>query len=452
MQEQSQKATDKTPTALEVAKAHLDRSEASGAAEVLSTLHVADAAQILEALTSEERVLVVEEFDPELTAHILAQLDAETAVAISLSLAQQFVSEVLDRASPDVAADILRGLPEERRLEVINGMSRAGDVTPLLAYEDETAGGLMVTDYVVLREWMVAEEAVAYLRGRVPNKVSSNYLLVLDRRNSLEGVVHLRDLVLAPADARVRDLMDLSVISVGPDVDQEECARIMARYDVAQLPVVDEEGHILGVILTEHIIDVLEDEATEDILHLGSMGASERVLGPMRRSFTSRLPWLLLNLGTVVIAASVINAFQSTISSVVFIVAFLPMVASQGGIAGTQTLTLITRGMALGDLTFANAKRVLVREAVLGVANGLVIGVVAGALAYAWKGSFTLGLVIFGAMVLNLIVAGLFGTMVPLALKALRMDPALGAAVVVTTFTDVAGFGFTLAFASFWLT
>ena len=442
---------DQRPSPLEAVRAQLEQADAEEAARSVAALHVADGAYLLEQLDADERLEVARHLQPDHAAKVLEQLDTDDAVAIAQALSGPEASQVLDQTSPDVAADILRALPEEQRRSVIQAMARAGDVVPLLTYEDETAGGLMVPEYVVLRDWMTVEEAVAHLRGSPPIPVASNYLFVLHRRNGLAGIVHLRDLVLAEAETHVRDVMDPSVVTVDPDTDQEECARVMTRYDIQQLPVVDESRRMLGVILSEDIMDVLEEEATEDILHLGSTTGGDRVLGPIDRSFRLRAPWLALNLGTVLLAAAVISIFESTLSKAVFVAAFLPMVASQGGIAGTQTLTLVTRGIVLGDLTFANARRALTKELLLGVANGVVFGVVAGGIAYWWKGNLNLGFVVAVAMMLNLIVAGVFGAAVPLALRALRLDPALGAAVVVTTFTDVAGFGMTLALAAWWI-
>ena len=433
----------------------LGRGEAELAASTVAALHQADGATLLTQLGSEERQELVRHLSPEATAKVLEELEIEDAVSLVHTLEETeetAPAAVLDLASPDVACDVLRALPPERAAAVLVEMATAEAVSSLLQYSDSSAGGLMVPDFVVLGEWMTAEEAIGFLRGTQPKSVSSNYLFVLNRQNVLSGVVGLRELVLAPAQAVVHELMNPEVITVPAGTDQEECARIMQRYDLVQLPVVDDQGQVLGAILAEDIIDVIEQEATEDMLNLAAVTPSGRILHPFPRAFRERLPWLVLNLATVLLAASVISTFESTIAGAVFLVVFLPMVASQGGVAGSQTLTLVTRGLALGELTFANTRRVLIKELALGVATGVVTGGMAGVLAYAWKGSGTLGLVVGVAMVLNLAVAGLFGALVPLAMKALRLDPALGSVVVVTTITDVAGFAFVLGLAAWWLT
>ena len=436
---------------LELVENLIDAEDFDGAVAAIAELHIADGARVLENLDRESQALIAGRLPPERVAQTFEHLETEHAVDLSSALDAAVLSAILDEASPDVAADVLRGLPEDDREAVIGAMGRALEVAPLLNYPDDTAGGLMVPDFVSLRDWMNTEDAVSHLRRFSPDQVYSNYLLVLDRCNVLVGVVHMRDLVLAPAAAPVPSLMNTEVVRVGPDADQEECVRVVQRDDLTQLPVVDDQGRALGVILGEDILDVIEEEATEDMLRLASIAGAERVLNPIGRSFRNRFPWLLLNLATVLLAATVIDVFEQTIARAAFLAVFLPMVASQGGIAGTQTLTLVTRGIALGDLTWANARRPILKEILLGVANGVVFGVVAGALAWVWKGNIDLGLIVLTAMTGNLLVAAAVGYVTPLALKAARLDPAVGAAVVVTTFTDVAGFGFLLGLAAWWL-
>ena len=443
--------TDRTVMPVETVERLLQEGDAREAAATVAALHEADGAATLHQLGTDERHLVAQHLDPGATAKVLEEMDIDEAASLVLGLEDDLPATVLSLTSADVAADVLHALPPDQAESLIQDMPNAEEVTALLQYEDESAGGLMLPDFVVLRAWMTAEEAIAFLRGTRPKSETSNYIFVLDRSNALAGVVSLRDLVLAPAHSLVRDSMNPSVVKVSPGTDQEECARILQRYDLQQLPVVDDQGQVLGVILAEDIIDVMEQEATEDMLRLASVQKTERVLGPVPRGFRNRSPWLLLNLFTVLLAATIISVFEETIAAAAFLAVFLPMIASQGGVAGSQTVTLVTRGLALGELTFRDTWRVLMREIALGIGNGVGTGVIAGALAYAWKGSAALGLVVGTAMVLTLIVAGLFGATVPLVLRALRLDPALGSVVLVTTVTDMAGFGFVLALAVAWL-
>ncbi len=450
MEEQTTELEERAPSTLQIVEGLLDHGLLQDAADSLAPIHEADAASVLEQLSPTEQLDIVRHLSSEQAAALLGQLHRDAAVSVANGMDGVALSRILDLASLDVAADLLRGLPWDYRQGIMDGMQRADEVAALLPYEDQSAGGLMIPDLVALRDWMTAEQTIAHLRGSKPRADTSNYLLVLDLHSRLAGVVNLRDLVLASATTAVRDLMDREVHTVESGTDQEDCARVMTQYDLTQLPVVDENRQLLGLILSEDIMDVLEEEATEDMLLLASFGETEKILSPLRRSFRTRLPWLLLNLGTVLLAASIINIFESTIAGAAFLAVFLPMVASQGGIAGTQTLTLVTRGLALGELPLASARRALAKEAALGVINGVLFGLVAGSLAYWWKGNADLGIVVGVAMVLNMMVAGVFGAGVPLTLKALRLDPALGSAVLLTTVTDIAGFGILLALAS-WL-
>ena len=233
--------------------------------------------------------------------------------------------------------------------------------------------------------------------------------------------------------------MHPEVVSVTADTDQEECARLMERYGLHYLPVLDGDRKLIGIIMLEDVVDVVTEEATEDMFRIAGI-AGERVMGPFGSSVRSRLPWLYINLATAFLAALVISFFESTIARVAALAVFLPIVAGQGGIAGTQTLTLVVRGMALGELSSTRGIRLVGRELLLGLVHGLLLATVVGAVAYAWMGTPVLGVVVGVAMLGNMIVAGLAGSGVPLLLRRLKMDPAVSSAIFVTTFTDVLGF------------
>ena len=258
----------------------------------------------------------------------------------------------------------------------------------------------------------------------------------------------MAQLVLAIPNQHVYLLMHPDVISVPTETDQEECARLMERYELRNLPVVDDTGRLVGVLKLEDMVGVLQDEATEDMFRMIGVGEVERALGPFWRSVRGRLPWLCVNLGTAILAGLVVTLFQSTMTRAVVLAAFLPVIAGQGGIAGTQTLTLIVRSFALGEISTANAKRLVVKEVGRGLVHGVVLGLLVGIIALVWKGSEYLALVVAAAMLLNMIVAGISGVLVPLGFKALRIDPALASAVAVTTVTDIVGFLVYLGFAS----
>ncbi len=372
-------------------------------------------------------------------ASLLEFLEPEESVELLGDTAVSVIAQVLDLAGLDVAADVLHLLPEDHRSKVLLEMRAATEVAALLAYRDDTAGGLMTPEFPVVLDSTNPAKALDQLRLLGPSAESIDSVLVVNGERQLVGSVSLVRLALARPTSPIRDIMDSPVQSVDAETDQEECARVMERYNLSRLPVVDRDGRLTGVILAEDIVDVVEEEATEDMFRIASVG-QERVLGPLRGSFRSRLPWLLINLGTAFLAALMVSLFESTIAKVVALAVFLPVVAGQGGIGGTQTVTLVVRGMALGDVPRRHGFRILRRELMLGATHGLVLGVIVGGVALAWKGNAALGLVLGAAMLGNMLVAGAAGAGVPLLLRRLGMDPAVSSAVFVTTFTDVLGF------------
>jgi magnesium transporter len=266
------------------------------------------------------------------------------------------------------------------------------------------------------------------------------YLYVIDVRRHLVGVVSLRRLLLVPPSTPLKRIMTTDLISARVDMDQEEVARLVASYNLLAIPVVDEENKLVGVITVDDVIDVIKDEATEDVYRLAGVTGDDRVFTRPYESLRKRLPWLQVNLVTAFIAASVVALFEGTIGRWSALAVFMPVVAGMGGNAATQTLTVIVRGIALGELTWANTRKALLKEAAVGVANGIGCGLVAGLVVWIWKGSPALGVIIGAAMIINMFVAATAGTLIPLALRAMKVDPALASSVFITTLTDVFGF------------
>jgi magnesium transporter len=263
---------------------------------------------------------------------------------------------------------------------------------------------------------------------------------VVDGRRHLVGVVSLRRLLLVPPDTPLKRIMTTDLISVRADMDQEEVARQVASYNILAIPVVDEENKLVGVITVDDVIDVIKDEATEDVYRLAGVASDDRVFTRPSESLRKRLPWLIVNLATAFIAASVVAIFEPTIGKVTALAIFMPIVAGMGGNAATQTLAVIVRGIALGELTWGNSRSVLYKEIVVGLGNGLATGVVAAAVAWITRGNAMLGIILGMAMIINMFVAAAAGTLIPLALRALKVDPALASSVFITTLTDVFGF------------
>jgi magnesium transporter len=417
----------------------LESDDRQAAWDHFGQLHPADKGEVLNGLSGELQRSLLAEMEPATVASLLEFLEPEESASLLRDREATHVAQVLDLTAPDVAADVLHLLPAKEQLETLLEMTGSGEVEDLLQYRDDTAGGLMTLEVPVVTENITTPNALDQLRLLGPDAESISSVLVVNADRQLVGSLSVTRLALARPNAMIRDIMDTHVHSVIADTNQEECARVMQRYNLGRLPVVDQEGRLTGVILAEDIVDVVEEEATEDMFRIAGVG-EERVMGPIRSSLRSRLPWLSINLATAFLAALMVSLFEATIVKVVALAVFLPVVASQGGIGGTQTVTLVVRSMALGDVPRRQGLRLLRRELVLGLAHGLVLGVMVGLVAFAWKGNVTLGLILGVAMWANMLVAGLAGAGVPLLLRQLRMDPAVSSAVFVTTFTDVIGF------------
>ena len=417
----------------------LDNRGRESAFALFQGLHPVDQSEVLLALSPEQAHQLLSGLTVRQAADVLEQMDPEMVVEVARDIEDSALSRILDEMSADAAADVLRRLPEERSLEALRTMEEAEEVTPLLQYPDDTAGGLMTPDYPVFKDSTATGIALDQLRLLGPDAEGISSILVVDDSQKLLGSLSVTRLALARPTAVVGDLIDRAIISVSDNTDQEDCARLMERYNLSQLPVIDENGLLAGVILAEDLVDVVEEEATEDMYRMAGV-AGERVFGPLRNSLVRRLPWLYLNLATAFLAAVVISLFEGTIKEVVALAVFLPVVAGQGGIGGTQTVTLVVRSMALGEVPPRRGLRLLPRELALGVINGVSLGLVVGLVAYLWKGTYMLGVVLGLAMLGNMLIAGLAGAGVPLLLRKLHMDPAVSSAVFVTTFTDVIGF------------
>jgi magnesium transporter len=361
-----------------------EEGEGEAALAFFRQIHPADQGEILVELAQESRQELLTWLTPDETAEILDHIEPEEAVGLFEGLEAPVVSQILDEASPDVAADILNDLPLDRSWEILGGMRDTEEVVPLLQHPDDTAGGVMIPDYPVVREGTSAANALDQLRFLRPDADEISTIFVVDDENKLVGTLSVTRLALARPHVIVGDIAHREFISVRTDTDQEESARLMERYNLNQLPVVDQEGRLMGVILAEDMVDVVEEEATEDMYRMAGV-AGERVFGPLKNSLRNRLPWLYMNLATAFLAALVISFFESTIAQVVALAVFLPVVAGQGGIGGTQTVTIVVRSMALGEVPARVGLRLLARELSLGLINGALMGVVVGVIAFAGK-------------------------------------------------------------------
>lgn len=382
-----------------------------------------------------------------------------------MELPEGLLPELLERMSPHKIAQMIQRLPSDDAVDVLGVLDEAGQeqvlselpvllrerLEHLRTYPPETAGSLMTSEMLTLSEELTVEQAIETIRQHGEESEFVFYVYVINDTGTFVGVVPIRRLILAQPTRLIGDLMVTNPVAVHAMDDQEEVASLTARYNLLAVPVVDETFTLLGVITVDDVIDVLQSEATEDMYLMQGLSDEDRVYSPVRVSVQKRFPWMVLNLCTAFLAAFVIGLFEESIAQAVVLVTFMPIVAGMGGNSGTQTLTVITRAIALGELSFSDGKQAVLKQATIGLINGIGVGLLTGGVAWAWKGNPTLGVVLFMAMVFNLLIAGLAGAAVPLLLKSLNLDPALGGGVIVTTFTDVCGFMAFLGLATIFL-
>ncbi|HJO22884.1 MAG: magnesium transporter [Myxococcota bacterium] len=413
------------------------------AERLLARMAPADIAPLLSGLTREEIASVIDLlFRQRRAARVLRELPPEMLPEIFDAVNDERLAGVLHRLEIDDLLEMVEWIPEERRSAVVGRLPDAAraELEKAELYPESSAGRVMQTSFVSLDEKMTSQEAIDTLRARADDDESILYLYVIDEQRSLRGVVPIRRLVSAPPARLIRDLMIPDPVSVQPDADQEQVAQIVARYDLLAVPVTDVDGRMLGVITVDDVIDVITEEATEDMYHLAGLSEDDRVFSPAHIAVRKRLPWMLVNLATAFLAAWVVGLFERTLEQVVALAIFMPVVAGMGGNGGIQSLTVITRGIALGEIEFSSGLRAALKELAVGLVMGALTGTVAAGLAYLTVGVPAIGTALFLAMVVTMAAAGLMGAAVPLFLKAVRLDPALGAGVIVTTFTDVFAF------------
>ncbi|HEU4699911.1 MAG TPA: magnesium transporter [Gemmatimonadales bacterium] len=410
-------------------------------------LEPADLADVLASLDEAERIGVVQVLPPELSSQALIEMPVEAHAEDTLAaLAPEQAAEIVEEMDDDDAADLLGELDPEDQERILSEVENRSDVDELLRYDEESAGGLMTTAVVAVEAAATASEALHSIRHQA-EEVDFYQIYVVDDARHLVGVLPLKDLVVSSPRRPVRDFMEPADIVVPPDLDQEEVARLMARYNLPAVPVVDAQGRLLGQVTFDDVTDVVEAETTEDILQFGGTSADEVIAAGWRDAVRSRLPWLYINLVTAFVAGAVVYAYQGIVERVVMLAAWMPIIAGMGGNAGTQALAVTVRRLALGLIAPGQGVRIIGKEVLVGTINGLANGVVVAAAAMLLHQGPMMGLVVFLAMTGNLLVAGFAGAFIPLLLERFRVDPAIASSIFVTTFTDVCGFSLLLGLA-----
>jgi magnesium transporter len=419
----------------------LERDDLMGAAAIIEALRPRDQADLFNELDDEDQAALLPELNPADIADILEELDDEEAAELVATLSTETIIRIVDEMEPDEAADLLGDINPEQAQAVLAGLEDPDEVRPLLLHPDDSAGGLMTSEFLALRRRMTAREAIQAIRAWRPDVETIYYLFVVDQHGRLCGVVSLRHLVVAAPETQISEIMDPEVISAPVGIDQEECARLMTRYDLLALPVVDADGILLGVITVDDVMDVLEEEATEDIQRFG--GAE-----PLDRSYLDtsifivtrkRIGWLAALFLAGTISMIVMRGFEDELKAMVALAAFIPLMIGTGGNAGSQTIATIIRALATGDIDTSDALRVWWHEARIGLALGLGMAAVAFLRAITWEPNLALAMTIAASILGIILWANGIGALLPLLAARLRIDPALVSGPVMTTILDATG-------------
>ncbi|MGI9038417.1 MAG: magnesium transporter [Gemmatimonadota bacterium] len=431
-------------------------ADEAGLEDRLSALHASDVADLIEGLEDDDRLLLLGRLAPEVVADALSEMEeVERPADLLLRMDRARIGAIVEEMADDDAADILGDLEPHQQAEVLSTVSvpDAAQIEELLHYPEETAGGIMTRDILAISSDLTASQAIGEIRrqARGDNDFYTIFVVAADR--SLMGVVSLQDLVLADPDTRLEELTEEPSAVVPVSMDQEAVGRILSRYNMASIGVVDALGRLVGRVTFDDVIDVLEAETTEDILRFAAVSDEEEVRGSTADAIKSRLPWLCLNLGTASLGATVVWLFQDTIETLVMLAVVMPIVAGLGGNAGTQALAVTIRRIALSDESLAQRWQVVGKEALVGLLNGLVVGSVAFVVGFFILGEGPIfGLVVLLAMWGNMIVASFAGAFIPILLESVGIDPAVASSVFVTALTDLSGFLLLLGLATAVLT
>jgi magnesium transporter len=423
-------------------------------ARFLSGLHPGDIADYLEDMDAEETRKVFDLLDAEIASAVLVELEDHAREELIEKLSGKRLAEIVQELESDDATDLIATLPLAVAQDILKKISPADkqEVEELLRYGDDTAGGLMQAEYVAVETGLTAAQAIEKLRQSADAVERVHNVFAVTPEGRYAGTVHLYDLVTADPNRPIGSLVDDSAPSVTVNLDQEEVAKVFKRYDLISLPVVETDGTLVGRITVDDIVDVIEEEASEDIYRMVGLDEDERVFEPAFASVRKRVPWLLLKLVAVACAALFVYAHEKTILQRPILAAFLPIVGGMGGDAGTQTFTMIIRNLALGTVDLRDTRRMLLKQLFVGMQLGLLVAVVAGAAVFALERQILESGILAGALVLNFFVAAAAGTLVPLTLVKLRVDPAVASGLFVTFLTDLLGFVFVLGIASMVLT
>ena len=439
--EENESLEEVTETLLRAVLEHLEYGRVDEIRTIVGDLSPAGVAHLLEQVSHEQRNQLVGIIKRDLDPQTLVELNDDIRDEVLEALEPKDIAEAARELDTDDAADILGDLPEDQRLEVLAALSadKRAAIEETLAYPEYTAGRLMQRDLVAVPDTWTVGQVIDFCReaADLPDDVYD--LFVVGEQRRLRGSVALGRMLRTKRPVPITEIMDPDIPSIRVATEQEEVAHIFRDQNLVSCPVVDSSGRLLGVIMVDDVLDVIDEEAEDDILKMGGV-TEDDVHAPVVRTARQRFWWLLVNLLTAFVASAVIGQFENELQKVVALAVLMPIVASMGGNAGTQTVTVAVRALAMGELTIANIARFVVKEVFVGGANGLIFAVLVGFTAWLWFHDVRIGLIIGAAMVINLVCAALAGTLIPLGLQRVGVDPAVSSTVFLTTVTDVVGF------------
>jgi len=437
---------------LHAVEAALEAGDAQKVRELTLPLHEADLADLIQLLRPEQREPLITTLGRDFNAAALSELDEGVRDQVLEAMPNERVAEALQQLDSDEAVYLIEDLDKQDQTDILAKLpsfERAA-LERSLEYPEDSAGRIMQTDLIAVPPFWSVEQTLEYMRETVDLPDRFYDVFVIDPAYHLIGSVALDRLLRSKRLINIEAITNRDIHPVDVTSDQEEVARTFERYNLTSAPVIDPDRRLVGVITADDVVEVIQEEASEDILRMGGV-AGESVSDPVWETTKHRFIWLLVNLGTAILASLVISLFDATIEQMVALAVLMPIVASMGGNAGTQTMTVAVRALATQDLSAVNAARVIGRETVVGLLNGLVFAVIMGVIALFWFDSGQLGMVIGAAMIINLVVAALSGILIPLGLYSVDLDPAIASGVFVTTMTDCVGFFAFLGLAALWL-
>ena len=446
---------DRSKILIDSIKRLLRRNATTHLRKIVNKTHAADLSVVFRTLSlsnQHELLDMIEDVKPK--GDLFSELDEDTFLALHESMELDALVEILEHMPTDDVADLLGRLPDEKSNAILERMKKEGseEIEGLLHYDDDTAGGIMVPEFIALKEDTTAREAIESLQKEHLDVEMPFYLYAVDEYDKLVGVSSLRQLVVVPPETPLKDFMTTDVFSVLTSMDQEEVAKIVARYDILAVPVVNETNQIVGIVTVDDVIDIFREEATEDILKMAGVGGEEFVeTQSVMRSTRIRLPWLFASCIGGIIAFFIIGHFEGSLKKLAYLAAFIPVIMGMGGNIGTQTSTIVVRGLATGRLNIRDAWSVVLKELAIGFILGMVYGFLVGLVAQLRYSTFQVAISVGFAVISSMTVAALVGSLVPMGFARINIDPAVATGPFVTTAIDIVSIYFYFQIATFFL-